>query len=117
MKNYSKISIREWWLLVKFDKPSVKNALLVVAVPPLYEQWDADVGVKLTLNKKPYYEVWESSEVPKLKKQVTSIVYGANCSEGEAKKKFAKLMNSIFKEQNTNEQILKCFKSLLRLSD
>lgn len=116
VKNYSKISMREWWLLVKFDKPSVKNALLIVLVPPVYEQWDAEVGVKLTLNKKPCYVVWESSEVPKLKKQVTSIVYSALHSEGEARKKFGKLMNNIFQEQNENEQILKLFRSLLRLS-
>ena len=95
----------------------VKNALLVVLVHPVSDEWHADVSANLSWKKSPRIWEWEEREGAKLKKQITPIVYSALHSEGEDRKKIGILIKKIFQEQNTNEQILKCYKDLLSLSD
>ena len=114
LKNHYKISTEDWLFLVKFDKVVAKNSLLKIIVLPLEEQWVGNVFPKLP---KGTNSTWGDSEGEKLKEQVTSLVYAIDHSSGKEREKFGKLMNNIFQEQNTDEQILKIFQALLHLSD
>lgn len=113
-QHYYSISGEEWLFLVKFDKVIVKNSLLNLIVPPLEEQWIVRASSKFPKGRS---STWGDSEGKKLKEQVTSIVYAINHASKERREKFGNLMNKIFKKDNTNEQILKLFKFLLRLAE